>query len=299
MRARRMPNIDVSSLRTTALATILAILGCANHDAPRAAPLATVVLTDAAVVARDASTDARPEPPPPRAPDDVVEFEGPPFERETPMHGGPDWRFRTTLPARVRATGVFVIPFVADRGLSSVPNLALRFLSRDGARVVRAITILDEREFDLALRRTDVDRRTAFAELGDVVRARVAAANGELTHAGLAPLVACAVDPDNPYAAWPPCGATQTLSCGAATLRYVGGKQTLVTARGRRSFPAWRKPNVRSADGADVAVNECIAGAWLDTESRALVASFANLCAVPGDWCSVPRDWRIVPDVAR
>ncbi len=223
-------------------------------------------------------------------------FDGPPFVTETPMHGGPAWTVSTPkLPARSRASGILVVPFSRDRGLSTVPNLAVRFLSANDARVTRTADLLRVDEFDRALATGDA-RRASFEALGALVRARVAAMNDELDARGadLVPLDACTVDPPNPFADWPPCGSAQALQCGGQTLRYLGGRQTLETSRGRRTFPTWRKPKVHSNDGFDVVVNECVAEAWIDVGTKLLVLHVANLCAVPGDWCSVESDWRFV-----
>ena len=227
-----------------------------------------------------------------------VVFDGPPFVEETPMHGGPPWRLEVPgLPARVRSSGALLIPFSHERGLSTVPNLAVRFLSPDGARVVRTAELLTESEFDHALAGGDAEKRAAFAALGDTVRARVLALDAELDAGGadFVPLDRCTIEPPDPYAGWPPCGAVQMVACGGVTFRYLGGRQTLETPRGRRTFPGWRKRKVHGSDGADATVNECVGAAALDCDAKALVLRMANLCAVPGDWCSVESDWRVVP----
>ncbi len=226
-----------------------------------------------------------------------IVFEGPPYVDQTPMHGGPAWSIDTPeLPARSRSSGVIVLPIARGRGLSSVPNLAVRFLSPDGVRVERVVPLLTEAEFDRALQAGEAGKRASFAALGATVRGRVDALNAELDARGtdIAPFGACVVDPSDPYASWPPCGAVQSVRCGAVTVRYLGGHQTLETPRGRRTFPGWRKPKVRSGDRHDVVVNECVGAAWLDPDGKVLALHVANLCAVPGDWCSVESDWRFV-----
>jgi len=211
----------------------------------------------------------------------------PAFETETPMHGGPAWSFSTALPARVR-TGEIAIAYASDRGISSVPNLAVRFLDARG-RVVREKTLLAPREFDAALARAD--RRAAFEELAPTVRARIADANAALDALAPVKLTACTIDPTSLYASWPPCGADQTIACDGRTMQYLGGRQTLVTPAGRRTNAAWKKP-AEKRDGYSYAVNECVIGAWLD--GATLLAQFANVCAVAGDWCSVPSEWRVI-----
>jgi hypothetical protein len=226
-----------------------------------------------------------------------VTFEGPLYVDDAPTHAGPDWTIAgSKLPASIRSSGKIVLALDHERGLSSVPNLTIRFLSPDGARAERSVELLAESEFDHALVGDDAQKRDAFIALGDIVCARVNALNDDLDALGkdLVPMTECTIDPANPFSSWPPCGAAQTVKCGASTYRYLGGRQTLETPRGRRRFPTWRKPKVKSADGPDVVVNECIGGAWLDADAKVLALSVVNLCAVPGDWCSVESDWRFV-----
>lgn len=271
------------------------VVACDRPEASHPeAPTATIPARFDAGAARDADVpEAAASPSASR----WIVFEGPPYVRQTPMHGGPAWSIDAPeLPARIRSSGAIVLPLARGRGLSSVPNLAVRFLSADGARVERVVNLLTEAEFDHALKADEDGKRISFATLGDTVRGRVDALNAELDARGtdIVPFGACVVDPSDPYTNWPPCGAVQSLQCGAVTLRYLGGHQTLETPRGPRTFPAWRKPKVRSGDAHDVVVNECVSGAWLDPEAKVLALHIANLCAVPGDWCSVESDWRFV-----
>ena len=296
-----------SHVPRVALAVIVSVaplaVSCGRSDPTRApppslaasSPLPASAQRDASTAA-SASVEARTPLPAPRAPA-WIEFDGPPFVTETPMHGGPAWRFTTPkLPARARSLGTVILGWVDERGLSSVPNLSLRFVSEATARADRTVVLLEAKEFDAAL--ANADKARAFAALGDVVRARVTKMNADLdARADLAALAQCTVEPSNPHADWPPCGATQTLTCGDMKLRYLGGRQTLETPKGRRSFPSWKHPNVGAGNGPrDVKVNECIADAWVDTAPGAalLVANVANLCAVPGDWCSAESQWRFV-----
>jgi hypothetical protein len=194
------------------------------------------------------------------------------------MHGGPDWHISgTKLPARVHSSGAIVLAVDHERGLSSVPNLAVRFLSRDGARIDRTIDLLTESEFDQALHG---EKRSTFAAPGDVVRGRVAAIDAELDARGgdIDPLVACTIDPADGYASSPACSA-QTIQCGTATFHYLCGRQTLESPHGRRSFPSWKQPAINVTGGPSVRVNECIGGAWLDPDAKMLVLSVVNLCA--------------------
>jgi hypothetical protein len=296
-------------VRVAAALAVLALAGCGRPAAPIAAttppPAASATTTttpapDDAGMQPDAAHDAgAPEAAaaPARAAPRWITFDGPPYVEETPMHGGPPWSFTSKLPARLQPSGTLLIPFVRERGLGSVPNLAVRFVSRDGAHVERTVELLSEGEFDRALPGDDAQKRAAFVALGDTVRARILALDAELDAHGadLVPLEACTVDPPNPYAGSPPCGAVQSIACGGVVFHYLGGRQALETPHGRRAFPAWRKAGVLSSDtGAGVPVNECVGEAWHDPEGKALVLTMVNLCSVAGDWCWVQSDWRVV-----
>jgi hypothetical protein len=293
-------------VRLAAAVAVLALVACGRPAAPIAAtapppaPATTATTTppDDAGAQLDAPRDAvAPEAAAAPTPAQWITFDGPPYVEETPMHGGPPWGFASKLPAQLRPAGTLLVPFVREGGLGSVPNLAVRFMSRDGTRTERTVELLSDSEFAHALTGDDARKRAAFASLADTVRARVLALDAELdAHGGnLVSLETCTIDPPNPYAGWPPCGATQNLQCGAVTFRYLGGRQTLETPRGRRKFPGWRKAKVVATDtGAGVTINECVGGVWWDPEGKDLVLSMVNLCAAAGDWCSVPSDWRFV-----
>jgi hypothetical protein len=288
---------------THPLALLGWILGaCARPAAPVVTEVAVLDAAASSPVARDADVpdvpvvpgDASAIGPPAAAPPSWVTFDGPPFVDETPMHGGPAWHiFGMKLPARVHSSGAIVLAVEHERGLSSVPNLAVRFLSKDGSHVDRTVDLLTESEFDQALTR---EKKSSFAALGDVVRGRVAALNAELDARGadVVPLDTCTIDPADGYSSSPACSATQTIRCGTTTFHYLGGRQTLESSHGRRSFPSWRKPAVKTTDGPSVHVNECIGGAWLDADAKMLTLSVVNLCAFAGDWCFVESDWRFV-----
>jgi hypothetical protein len=293
-------------VRLAAAVSVFTLAACARPTAPIAAATAPTVPPPTATTAAPNDARVQPEVPPDAGTPEAaaapavtgwITFDGPPYVEETPMHGGPPWSLTSKLPARLRSSGTLLLSFVRERGLGSVPNLAVRFLSRDGTRVERTVVLLSETEFDPALVGDGAQKRAAFAALGDTVRARVVALNAELDAHGadLVALEACTIDPPNPYESSPPCSATQTVKCGAVTFRYLGGRQTLETPHGRRTFPGWRKAGILSADThARVAVNECVGGAWHDREGKELVLSMVSLCDVAGDWCWAPGDWRFV-----
>jgi hypothetical protein len=285
---------DVARLCFAGAVVAFAMAACARP----AAPVDAGEVHDSAIDAPadvDVPEAATPDAALPAITTGWVLFDGPPFLDETPMHGGPDWRLDSTkLPAWIRSPYALVIPYVYERGISDVPNLEVRFMSADGAHVIRSVTLLSEKEFDDAL--AIPPKGAGFVPLGVTVRARIAALDAELDAlgGGIVPLETCSIDPENPYADWPPCGARQTVTCGAMTLHYLGGKQTLETPHGVKRFPSWHKASVPAGEGPRVPVNECVSRAWFDRETKTLGLRIANLCASPGDACGVDSDWRFL-----
>ena len=254
--------------------------GCKCGKKPEPPPLEHV--TD--LIVEDA---AAPDTGPPHATRAWIRFHGPAFQTETPLHGGPDWSFETDLPA-IDAAGNIALAHDATNDLSDVPNLAIRTIGPD-LHMLSTNWVLEVPEFEKALAATS--KKSAFASLGTIVEARVAAANTDLDAKRYTPLTTCEVV-DAPYAEHPPCSmATQAIRCGATNVVY--SKQTLTIGTVKKAFPKWKAPPMKTAYGP-MEIGECFLSAFIDEARKVFVGELVYMCQGGGDWCTVDPEWRIV-----
>jgi hypothetical protein len=287
--------------RPVTLATVLgAAMACKHAPVPTPSPAPPIPQTAAETDVPSASLDAAsiPEPsarPPDAGPGAWIVFDGPPGPFDTPMHGGPPWRFRTPrLPAIARDGARVVLADRVDDGLAGTPNLLLRFVAAAVDQTLDRRVLLTPDEFYGAVRSSDRD--SAVQELSREVSTRVARANAELDGGNWTTLHDCELA-EPPTSAQPPCSMDeQHVRCGDVHLRY--GRQTLTLERAHDRIvvaePRWKHAPLRAAEGFEVRVRACISAVYSDDARRTFAMSVDYECQGGGDWCSVPPEWHVV-----
>ncbi len=280
------------------------------------------------VLAGCTRVDGAPSPPSPRPPAALIPIDAapPPIDAMvTPMHTylhvrdfseeayyGAAAIEHPGLPAYDPTTRTVAIAFGDEDGLSTMPNIAVRFLDPATARVRKTIPIWSQAQSRSFMGQAEATP-DKLRELERAIDAEIVTAETKLF--GFVPMTACKPDEDAPQtddkteAYLPYCGGHPVWQCDDAVITYLRDGQgnpkpaLTIAAHGKTSkvdTRAWRKPPVQIYSGSqpiDMKIDtvNCIGEAHLIPNSRDVLVELWHACNTGGDWCGAGAPtWQVL-----